>query len=290
MRTVRHSRGFTLTELAISMVILAFIFVFFLGSGSAFIQVRRTEAQKLKLLAIENAIAGYVSINGRLPCPADGSLPITNAAAGKEDGGVAGCNDSQRNGVVPWVTLGLSEADILDSWNNRTTYRVGNNLWLARAMDMTACDPAGTGVGDGTGASMLCQAACSPVDPSTCTPPTTFLQSGKGLSILDTAGITVMYSSPVTGPSGGAAYVLISHGRNGAGAFTQGGGTVLPTTISGDSEKLNANGVTVHSSYVDGTIRDEQSDVGTAAYFDDLVLRPSIMKVVLQAQRGPRSH
>lgn len=295
MRSWERNRGFTLTEVAISFAIIAFILVFFLGSGTAFLELRKTEATRTKLAAIERALTGFISIHGRLPCPADGSLPTDNVNAGKEDGGAGGCNALQINGVVPWATIGMTEADILDSWYARITYRLGNNLWVASGMDMTACDTAGTEIVAPPGAcpdavATLCNTACSSSTLNLCTKPRDFLRAGKGLSIQNTsvAGTELMDACPalLTSPSEGAAFVLISHGPNLAGAFLANGGAVTATTGTGTDEIHNANGVAVKNFYVDKDWNETQG----VTHFDDLLLRPSIMKVIMQAQRGPRAH
>jgi hypothetical protein len=262
---------------------------FFMGAGPAYINLRKVDETQIKLRAIEVAFAGYVAVNGRLPCPADGTLPVTDAAAGREDGGILGCNNSQQHGVVPWTTLGLSEADILDGWYNRITYRLGDNLWAARGTDMTACDPAGTEPVPGAGPK-LCNPGCLASDLTTCTQASSFLLPPKGLSIVDTTvtpppANTLMDATAT--PSTGAAYVLISHGPNGMGAYPANGApNPSSTTGAGTDEIANANGVAVQASYVDKALN--ESD--TAAHFDDIVLRPSIMSVVIKAGRGPRAH
>jgi hypothetical protein len=90
-------------------------------------------------------------------------------------------------------------------------------------------------------------------------------------------------STPITQ---GAAYVLIAHGRNGAGAYSLGSG-VFNTGTPGDKEAQNANNQVMNGWYA---VDADYNDSGGSGNFDDLVLRASIMKVVMQAQRGPRAH
>lgn len=285
-RPVNASRGFTLTEIAISLFVMALIIGFFMSTGTAFLDLRKNEGTQIKLKAIEAALAGYVAVNGRLPCPANGQLAVTAINAGREDGNAGGCINNQQSGVVPWVTLGLSEVDILDDWYNRITYRVGSTLIVARGMDMTTCDPAGTAASTGA-PNHLCSAACLGSDLTTCTSPSNFLSANKGLSILDASpGGTMLMNATVT-PSEGAAYILISHGPDGRGAYPAGGAAVPTSTAgAGVDEIWNANGVALRTSYVDRAL-DESN---TATHFDDIVLRPSIMRVVQRAERGPRAH
>jgi len=289
----RPDSGFTLVELAITLVIIALILVLFIGASSGFISSKRNEVTSLKLKAIENAIALFVAQNKRLPCPADGSISSGTAFSGMEqrDGATGDClpiGTPQINGVVPALTLGLSEADVLDGWNNRITYRVYSNgngsLTRTDGMDLSWCDPAGT-AGVALGANQLCNPACTSAALANCVTPTQFL-ANKGLRIQNAAGIPLM--DPATGQ--GAAYVLISHGDNSGGAFSMTGtlqGPVGPQI--GTEEAFNSNGTNLRLSpnyYVDSGYN--SSD--TTDHFDDLVLRPSIISVASKAQLGPRAH
>ena len=113
-----------------------------------------------RLLALRQVLVNFASVNGRLPCPADGSLRPGDVNLGLErraaDGTclvVAGppITPIMNRGVVPWVTLGLTETDALDGWNTRISYRTITalaappNLGFTsnRALDATGCDPGG---------------------------------------------------------------------------------------------------------------------------------------------------
>lgn len=292
---VRPDSGFSLVELAISLVIIALVLVLFIGASSGFVNTKRYEVTALKLKAIENAIALFVAQNKRLPCPADGTIPSGNPGSGVSQPNVAGdclpLATPQLNGVVPALTLGLSESDVLDGWNNRITYRVysGVNGSLTRTdgMDMTWCDPAGT-AGNAVLPNNLCTQAvptCSSAALTNCVTPTQFL-ANKGLRIQNAAGTPLM--DPATGQ--GAAYILISHGENREGAYSQSGALQGPTGPSvGTEEANNRNNTNLRlppNYYVDADFNGSDS----ANHFDDLVLRPSIISVASKAQLGPRAH
>lgn len=286
----QHSKGFSLVELALSLVIIALVLVLFIGASSSFISSKRNEATTVKLKAIETAIALFVAQNKRLPCPADGTIPAGTALSGVEDPvGGGDCNNNQVNGVVPALTLGMSEADVLDGWNNRITYRVysGVNGSLTRnnGMDMSWCDPVGT-AGSAFGANTLCDPSCTSANLPACVRPSQFL-AGKGLQIQNAAGTILM--DPAGGGQG-AAYVLISLGDNQGGAYAQ-NGTLLGSVGAqiGTQELLNINGVALWAPpnyYVDS----DYNGSDTVNHFDDLVLRPSIISVASKAQLGPRAH
>jgi prepilin-type N-terminal cleavage/methylation domain-containing protein len=279
--------GFSLIELAMVLFIISLLMGYFLSTGNVFMEIGKRKDTETRLKAIEAALAGYVAINGRLPCPADGSLTSANASNGKENGDSTGCTDNQQNGVVPWIPLGLSEADVVDSWFRRITYRVGNGLWANDGMSMVQCDPIGTGAASGVGPAALCMPGCTGTP--ACTPPAGFMAAGKGLLIKDAATSIVALMDPSVAPSTGAAYILISHGKNFLGSFPIGGGTMMAITGSGDNEVPNQNGVAVTfgtTFFVDR----EFNEAAGSTYFDDLIVRPSIISVLLKAQRGPRTH
>ncbi len=289
LRMKNYLGGFSLTELSVVLVIIALLAGYFFSTGTQFIDIGKRKETETKLKAIEEAIAGYVAVNGRLPCPADGSLASSDPSAGHEHGGVGGCTDNQQRGVVPWIPLGLSEANASDAWNRRITYRIGQYLWVARGMDMTKCDPAGSETPVGT--PILCNTSCTSTNLALCTPPDKFMQQGKGLTVMDaaTSGNTLMYAM-ATPTTTGAAYVLISHGRNMLGSYPLGGGSLLSIAGAGDNEAPNANNVAITDFAVKFFVDRESNDQDGSAHFDDLVVRPSIMKVIQKAQRAPRAH
>lgn len=88
-------------------------------------------------------------------------------------------------------------------------------------------------------------------------------------------------------PSTGAAYVVISHGENSRGAYSNQG--VVQGAVGNDwgtEEAKNAADLALQPYYVD----DFASYPAGAGHFDDFVLRPSILTVAVKAQLGPRAH
>lgn len=102
--------GFTLVEMAIVLVIVALLIGGVLAPLSTQKeQERRKENQQL-LEQARDALMGYASVNGHLPCP-----DITDD--GIEDN-TGACNPATATGIhpgrIPWATLGV-DAD-LDPW------------------------------------------------------------------------------------------------------------------------------------------------------------------------------
>lgn len=288
----RHQlRGFSLLEIAIVLAILGFVLTIGLKSTGAYLSAERRQTTVARLAGVDAALVNYVALQKRLPCPAAGALATGAALAGVEV--VRNANGTctlaaLNNGVVPWVTLGITEAEAQDGWGNRISYRtsnaVGAALTIDNKMDMSLCDPAG--------ADALPAVALRPTLTCTITtPPLNYLLgAGRGLQVQDGAGVSLM--DPATLATG-AAYILISHGENRAGAYSSGGTIqiglppVLPATPTLEDRNKNRNAdPTYPGFFVDAP----QNDSGGAAQFDDIVLRPTIMSVVTRAGLGPRAH
>ncbi|HET9652140.1 MAG TPA: hypothetical protein VFP36_08110, partial [Usitatibacter sp.] len=215
----------------------------------------------------------------------------------------------QQYGVVPWATLGLTASDIEDGWGGRFTYRVGPDMVLDGALDFSSCDPAGSGpinatapvppwcTAAGTGAGQCNSSTLA----TNCTSPNNALTQSttKGLVVENTSGAILMDPRNGGTPpvSTGAAYVVVSHGPEGGGAY-DGNGILQGSPVSaGTMEAKNFADVAYSAPpaspaasptwfLVDGAANATTS----AAHFDDLVSRPGILSLSNRAQLGPRSH
>jgi prepilin-type N-terminal cleavage/methylation domain-containing protein len=282
---MRKARGFTLIEIAIVLVIIGMIIALFAAVTTTLLSSQRRQATASRLAAVDAALVQFVVQNQRLPCPADGTLDAsTQPTAGTETAIDANGCVSQTGGVVPWRALGLGEQDATDGWGRRITYRVWNNLTLLNAMNMASCDPAGT-KGTPGAPGYVCDTGCIAGNMGSCTSPTLFLSGDgaapKGFTIKNVAG-TALMAAPATG----AAYVLISAGETGGGAYTSAGQLAPTTTTDGTEEQKNYANLATQPYYVD----DQISDGAGATHFDDVVLRPSVLTVASRAGLGPRAH
>lgn len=202
-------KGFSLVELSVVLTIIGITM-----GGALTIATNKTESDKIeetetKIAKIEDSIERFVFNNFRLPCPADGTLAVNNANFGiggsVDASGCIASNFSSGNvfaGVLPTKSLGLSDDFMLDGWGRRITYVVDGRL-----ANNTTTNP-------------LCDGNPDAAPDNSC------------LQYFDNGSITV------NDASGGnittqAAYVLISHGKNGHGAFKKEGGT-------GTSDRLNS--------------------------------------------------
>jgi prepilin-type N-terminal cleavage/methylation domain-containing protein len=204
-----RSRGFTLVELAIVLVIVAVLASALALPLSTQIDNRRVADTQAMLAEAREAVIGFALANGRLPCPADPTLATGSAGAGQEDrsgGALNPCDDA--DGVLPWATLGVPE---LDAWGYRYTYRV--SLCFADDPSTSSSGPCAAG-----------------------TAQSSFLLSNNGT-------ITVRDAPDDAAPPGvvvadNVPFVIVSHGRNGAGAYRSDG---TPVAGAADHELDNAD-------------------------------------------------
>lgn len=226
----RRQQGFTLVEIAIVLMIVGLLLGGMLVPLSAQMEQQKVSATEKQLDEAREALIGYAVANGRLPCPADPTV-----ATGQPSAGIARtppCTNGNSSGVLPWATLGIGETD---AWGNRFAYRVSSDF----------ADVLGTTFGkDANGNSC----APSPIP----TQATFALCSAGTLDVLASAGgarIAV-----------GVPAVIISHGKNGAGAYTP-DGTRHP--ISGDADEQENSDGSADNNYVSHTPTPTYDDLVT---------------------------
>jgi prepilin-type N-terminal cleavage/methylation domain-containing protein len=203
--------GFTLVELAIVMLIVGILLAGIMMPLSMQMEVRRYADTKKTMDQINEALIGFVLMNGRLPCPADPALADGTAGAGLER---PACTAAGLNfGVIPWATLNVPETD---EWNGRVTYRV--TAGFADAVPSTA--------------------GCSP--PATPANASFALCDSGDLKVRSRATNGTPYD--VTNVALPAVYV--SHGKNGYGAYRS-NGIQIPRAPSNTDEYVNSSPTTV---------------------------------------------
>lgn len=124
-----HARGFTLTELAVVLMIVALLLGGLLVPLSTQQEIEKRKASATQLNTIREALLSYVLINGQLPCPDHDNDPAA-AGYGIEDAGChnwTGAGEPTTEGFLPWKTLGVSEFDAWGSaWQNAADPRLGH--------------------------------------------------------------------------------------------------------------------------------------------------------------------
>ena len=258
-------RGASVLLILLIMVLLlvAFFATFTLSRVSAGGD-ERGETQK-RLAAASAALERFAAANQRLPCPADPA-----AATGAEVTATpATC--SFDIGTIPWLTLGLTSDAGLDAWGRKISYRVytGNKGSFTQpgGVSMVECDtveptPQTGATGVAASAGGLCVANADPYQRTTT--PEKFL-FGKGLTVSD-FGTT----------RNDVAYVLVSHGASGLGAYTT-AGNQLAMPDSND-EKNNAGDPS--KTFTAKAFSGADIEVVNAQHFDDLIVYATITDLV----------
>jgi prepilin-type N-terminal cleavage/methylation domain-containing protein len=285
---MRRSRGFTLVEIVVVLLIFGIVLAMAAAITRGVVASQKRSLTATRLATVDAALVQFVMQQRRLPCPSDGTRAATDNNAGIEDRNAGGACTAMNTGVVPWRALGLSETEVTDGWDHRLTYRVDANLVADSGMDMSWCDPAGTEA-PGAAPKATCTAACTSTTLANCTAPINFLSgtaSAKGLMVKNLAGTILMNPAVSPGPNTGAAYVVISAGETGGGAYNNMGTLMASTTTDGTEEAKNYNNLAPQPYYVDDTT----ADAAGVTHFDDVVSRPSILSVATKAGVAPRSH
>jgi prepilin-type N-terminal cleavage/methylation domain-containing protein len=236
---INKQNGFTLVEMAIVLMIVGLLLGGLLVPLSAQMEQRNVSDTQKSLAEIKEAIIGYAMANGQLPCPANPS-DITGVTPTAGIARIPPCTSTNSTGVLPWATLGVNETD---AWGNRFTYRVTDYF-----ADSIASATYGSG-------------CVSPAPNPAPTQASFALCSTGTLNVLSAAsgGVTIAGNVPA---------IIISHGKNAAGAYTPLGTQILPVSSNAD-EQENSDG-SADNNYVSHT---------PTPTFDDLVvwISPNIL-------------
>lgn len=224
-------KGFTLTELAVVMVITALLVGGLLVPLAAQIEIRDINDNRKTMAEIREALLGFAMVNRYLPCPALPTIASGSADAGREGTRNGGGTCVHPAGVLPWATLGVPETD---AWGRRYSYRVTPAF-------------------------------------SNSTPPFFLLSSVGDLVIRPSAASTATVAESIPA-------VVISHGKNGNGAYTP-AGTALPAATDPD-ERANEIVPSGGTGWTDnGTAKEfVKRSARTAGYDDEVVwISPGVL-------------
>jgi len=250
--TMSRGKGFSLIELAVALAIIALLIAGALIPLSTQMDVRNVADTRRTMESIREAIIGFAQANGRLPCAADGTIAAGTTNAGKEL-----CPNAF--GVVPWATLGVPE---VDGWGRRFSY------WVSPIF----ADAIGTTFNNSfpSAQSPQCNPPINPLSPA----PT---QSSFALCSMGNLTVNTRNESTHAATAMGSVLpaVIISHGKNGNGAYIPTGSILAAPT--GADETANATHTSAASTFFSriptpAVPSCNDAAVGTFCEFDDIVV------------------
>ncbi len=253
-------KGFTLVELAVVLVIVSILVTFGVTIGTNAVVNASRMTTRSRLATIQSALDNYAKSTGYLPCPASRALVSSSASFGIENRDTVSHTTCTTTtglvrapatgatyvfiGAVPVRSLGLPDAYAGDAWGNKFTYAVS-------AAHVTVGSYA---IVDG------------PITVNT------------GSFTLTTARSTPLGANQ---PGPGATYVVISHGKDGKGAWPLNGTSVGQACAASTLDAANCDDS-------DMTFTDAPFNDGNQAsvYFDDYVVWGSNMLDRLPTSKG----
>jgi prepilin-type N-terminal cleavage/methylation domain-containing protein len=255
VQLTRRQRGFTLTELAVVLVLVGLLIGGAIMTFSAQVEQRTNEETQRRLNAAAEAIVAFAIVNKRLPCPArfasaashsQGLESFCTAATGTCAGAETTTVQAHGNcsnfydGFVPAASIALMPADsskfAVDPWGNRLRYAI--------ARDNTGCSPtppANTRIWTSQGNLKTYGVSCRPNDLELCAPTdaTTVCTAANRVVSTETVG-----------------FIVYSTGKNGA----------LPLSAQGPHEGANVDG---NGAFIS---RAPSGTDSTQGAYDDLVM------------------
>lgn len=210
---MKQKTAFSLLELSVVLVVISIIVAGILSASTVSVRNAKVNVTKDRLEAIYKALGVFVQKNYRLPCPAALRIAKGGLGYGSSVGSAGACADNQiyqadqQNsilyGMVPVAALGLSSDMAEDGFGNKIIYVVNKNF--------TAADYPSTALNS-------------------------YFSSYEEVDPVTTIGaIEAASESSIDGN----AFVLISHGANGYGAFAANLATQSTTTSSDVYEQQN---------------------------------------------------
>jgi hypothetical protein len=269
----RQSRGIALVLLLLAIGALVAAVLVYGALGTVAKRVDENLGNDKSMKALDEALLRFVMTYQRLPCPASGTARtgIENPQASATDPTVGTATCGSPDGVVPWKTLGLTETDALDPWSRYVSYRVYDGaagFTVTKGLSLVDClDEEVPVVYTMSGPAGTCNS-------NTHENTISDFFASKGLTVNDrgTANTKV-------------AYVLVSHGPSGNGAFFPGASARLAAPNASSMEAFNAASGGTYWIVAPSVPTVAASD---AAHFDDIVRYAYAAGVIANARLGGR--
>ncbi|MCJ8502136.1 type II secretion system protein [Desulfatitalea alkaliphila] len=129
--------GFTLIEMAVVLVVVGIIISIVASVLPSLISTSRIRQARAELEKVDLALIGYLTANGRLPCPDSNGDGQEDRIAGSAPPTDDSC--AAYAGRLPYATLGLSSA--LDPWQEPIRYAVYEDMVRTRHDTLCAAPP-----------------------------------------------------------------------------------------------------------------------------------------------------
>ena len=144
---VTGQAGWTLLEIALSLLILSVLVTISLPPLSRLAEGVRQQQEQLRLLDIQAALMQYALEGGQLPCPANDESGVPRVQCTTSDA---------RRGFLPWQVLGVPGRTV---WGQRYHYAVAasfsQRITLASRGEFVVNDSAGRILAQGVAAVVL---------------------------------------------------------------------------------------------------------------------------------------
>lgn len=272
----RGNRG---AVLAIVILLIAGLLVAFLTLGllpsSRKLDARATH--RAALAVVDEALVRFAQVNQRLPCPANGGSGTSTDGTEDPSSGATDCPTPV--GPVPWTTLGLPRTAATDPHGRLYSYRVydgasgftrANGLKLSDCLDDDDAEVlplSGSVCNSLTHENTRSDFFCVTVSGASCT-------AAKGLTV-DDRGTS----------KSRLAYVLLSHGASGYGAFLPEPTVTMTAPTAGGKEAINASDSTT---YWILDVNDTTVAPDNVNHFDDVLSYKNVNDLVAAAKLGGR--
>ena len=275
MPSTLKKMGYSLIELSISMIVIAFIGSIAIEMVHNALDENQQAVTKRHLHVIEQAMLRYLYVNQRLPCPApQDNVQSQNVNYGKELYTASSLNNNNTEcktnnsydvatvgstkifrGFVPAITLGIDPKYMLDGWNRYITYVIQgdyamNNI-ISKNYSPYCYNLSKSCIND----NLVAQ-----YDPATNVTHKNIMNS-KCMQCANQEVIKVNYIGENEHTN--VAYLLISHGKNGYGAFRKSGVLVRGSSNSNEqsNHKGNKSGVNLDAVFYDDRRYSEFDDI-----------------------------
>jgi len=203
------SLGFTLVEMAVVLVVMGLVIMTVFPALVAVRSANQISLTQSNLRSLMLATAAYVQANGCLPCPAVPGDTATKFGYVSTGSACGAC--TAKEGIPPFVSLGISQSTAHDGWGHWITMRVDPALTSlpSNAPNSVFVPPTSLCTTNDNSNACLAQSG-SPVG-----------YSDKGICKYNLSASNTYISVTTTGNGATqkAAVIFVSHGSTGYGSY-----------------------------------------------------------------------